>query len=165
MAHVSTRYPGVGRMEVSSCRTIAGTDRWSQHAFDNAVDIFGPAALLDVIHDDLRRNRGRLSMATLCWRSAGPCDPAAHQDHIHVDGAPMRIGAPPCADGAAQGVSGGGSWGADDDAPATVAGWVTDPDSWRRVGIGAAGLVVALVGVVLVSRDALAGAVIGEVIG
>jgi len=84
-----------------SCRNIAGTDRKSQHAFANAVDISG-----------FRLTDGRLISVETHWKNSGPegeflarvhkgacrlfsvtLGPdynAAHRDHFHMDMGPGR---------------------------------------------------------------------------
>ncbi len=81
---------------VRACRYIAGTTTWSQHAFDNAWDIHGPIALLDVIAAFLRSAPMRPYVAQVLWRVPD------HFDHIHVSGRPMFTGTPACAPGVHQ---------------------------------------------------------------
>ncbi len=101
---------------VFSCRKIAGTDVWSQHAWGNAVDLFPKA---DKYNDDIANaavtqatkrtwaNRGRkLDLSNVIdhlngriwtpgtgWHeyngTVGP--------HVHVEAAPIKTGVPPCA--------------------------------------------------------------------
>ena len=85
-----------------SCRTIAGSSRMSQHAYANAIDIWG-----------FRLEDGRLITVKDHWREDGPNGEfldavhegacglfsvllgpdynAAHADHFHMDMGPSRI--------------------------------------------------------------------------
>jgi len=95
---------------VQSCRRIARTTRWSQHAYGNAWDIYGPRgyksaaqttasdkAYMQQVTNFLQANRAKLNIASLCFRSFGPCSAADHQNHIHVDFNPRGSGTPSCA--------------------------------------------------------------------
>lgn len=80
------------------CRTIAGTTSWSQHAWGNALDIFGPPDALERIYRGLAADRARYDVRTLCYRGRGGCT-TPHDDHVHVDFNPKGTGTPPCAGG------------------------------------------------------------------
>ncbi len=108
---------------VYNCRRIAGSTTWSQHAWGNASDIFPRAdgALAaeaceriarTVVRNATRRtvaNRGRrLRVAEVIdhangriwtpsrgWHAYG----GNRGPHVHVSGAPLRTGTPPCAGG------------------------------------------------------------------
>lgn len=86
-------------------RFIAGTTRWSQHAWGNAWDI-GVAGLwvpfasagsgtaaqkrLDEVYDYLIELRSQgVPIGTIIWRKS------AHWNHIHVEGIPKKVGTPP----------------------------------------------------------------------
>ena len=98
---VSAQFPGVRNAGIDSCRKISGSSSWSQHAWGNALDIGVGTnqALGDLVYQYLVRNKTRFGLGTICWKSAGGCDPAAHKDHVHVEGLPKRRGTPPCAGG------------------------------------------------------------------
>lgn len=193
---VNAAVPGL-RVEVSACRSIAGTNppRWSQHAFDNAADLFGPAADLERAYRFLAANRGRLGVDELCYRGRGGCT-TAHNDHVHVSGHPKGTGNPPCASGSSRPPAGGapaspvqfpilpptpfvgplddlaGKAGevADDLAAVRLYArlmlrFLADPANWRRIGIAAAGVLLGLIGVWLIIRDTAAGDAIGAAIG
>lgn len=91
-AALAQRFPGL-RMQVSSCRKIARSNNWSQHAFDNAIDAFAPTATLDMVAAFLRSNKGPLSVNNVLWRVRD------HYDHVHVDFWPQGTGTPACAGG------------------------------------------------------------------
>ncbi len=91
-ASLSQRFPGL-RMQVSSCRKIARSNTWSQHAFDNAIDIFASRQTLDMVAGFLRSNKGQLSINNILWQVRD------HYDHVHVDFYPKGIGKPVCAGG------------------------------------------------------------------
>jgi hypothetical protein len=106
---------------VFNCRKIAGSDRWSQHSWGHAVDLFPKASdehadeacariAAAVVRQATRRtiaNRGRpLAVAEVIdhanmriwtpsrgWHAyTGTRGP-----HVHVSGSPLRTGTPPCA--------------------------------------------------------------------
>jgi len=84
---------GVTWTEVCVKRPIANSGgKWSEHAFANAIDFFGPSSSLDLLAADLNLNRGRLNIATLCWDggdfTAGDNCTTNHDDHVHVDHSP-----------------------------------------------------------------------------
>lgn len=111
----------IARAGVYSCRRIAGSSTWSQHAWGNAVDLFpdpptgdDPADLraiaVAVVRLATRRtpaNRGRrLAVARVIdhqamrqwtpergWHAYG----GTRGPHVHVEGRPTRTGTPPCA--------------------------------------------------------------------
>ena len=73
---------------------------WSQHSWENALDIGVPNAPTGwTVYTWLITNRSRLSLSTICFKGLGGCDAADHQTHIHVSGAPKLKGTPPCAGG------------------------------------------------------------------
>lgn len=76
--------------QVFNCRRIAGTSSWSQHAFANAVDIFGQERVLDEV---ARYARSRSDVRTVLWQVRD------HYDHVHVDFHPKGTNTPPCAGG------------------------------------------------------------------
>lgn len=154
-AAVEQRFPEVTNLGVDSCRPIAGSSTWSQHSYGNAWDIGGPTALLDEVYRWLTLNRATLPIGGICWKDRGGCDPRTHQDHIHVEGRPKLDGTPPCAGGSTPTVS-GVSLGAvipGLDGAATIGGWLSDGDNWRRIGYAAGGLALVALAAVLVSRD------------
>jgi len=84
------------------CRHIKNDpDRpWSQHSWENALDIGVPNASTGwTVYAWLIANKGRLSLSTICFKGIGGCDAADHQTHIHVSGSPKLKGTPPCAGG------------------------------------------------------------------
>ncbi len=111
---LEARFTGL-RYSVFNCRHIGSkeSNRWSQHAAtqpgtnyrSNALDIFAgdpawpgsPWHELDAVAAWLRKNRRRLGIRQVLWRTA------AHWDHIHVDFYPMLYDAPryrpPCRGG------------------------------------------------------------------
>lgn len=188
-AAVLREFPRAEDGGIYNRRKIAGTDKWSQHAYANAWDIFGPGrssgasdqAFLDDVYRFLVRNRAALRIGELCWKDKGGCSAAAHQDHIHVSGPrmsgspdnPRRSGVLPAI---AAGIAGSilpGSAGAAHDAAsgdsplvpdavergADVLAFLSDPDAWKRIGMGAAGVALLVVAVALLARDLVPGAV------
>lgn len=104
---------------IYNCRHIAGTDVWSQHAFENADDAMtGPNAsttskrhgdeLVDWLLETVETTGGSMKryqafgIRTILWwgRSILTGNPvSAHRDHVHVDFWPRGSGSPPCAGG------------------------------------------------------------------
>jgi hypothetical protein len=93
-------------MGICSCRDIAGTSSWSQHAYCNAEDIHGSSSTMQNVFDYLVANADKLSVANCIynrriWNKAGGnhyydgSNP--HYDHCHVDFNPQGSGTPPCA--------------------------------------------------------------------
>jgi hypothetical protein len=108
---------------VYNCRRVSGSTVWSQHAWGNAVDLFpkGGAENADEACERIARavvrqatqrtaaNRGRkLAVAEVIdhqngriwtpsrgWHEYG----GTRGPHVHVSGAPLRTGTPPCAGG------------------------------------------------------------------
>lgn len=106
-AAVTARFPRAVDGGIDSCRKVAGSSRWSQHAYGNAWDIFGPGRTatrpdknyLDSIYWFLNNNRAALQIDELIWEHRGGGSAAAHQDHIHVSAKPKQTGTPACAGG------------------------------------------------------------------
>ena len=98
-SEVSAHFPSVTlSADVAVCRRIADSNRWSQHAWNNAVDIHVPDQRTgDAVYSWLVANKNRIGLATICWQNHGGCNAADHQDHVHVDGLPTKTGTPPCA--------------------------------------------------------------------
>lgn len=113
---------------VYSCRRISGSSTWSQHAWSNAVDLFPQPkrtkrGYVDsdeartiianaVVRNATRRtvaNRGRkLKVAQVIdhdGRRIWTPERGWHAytgslgNHVHVSGAPLKTGTPPCAGG------------------------------------------------------------------
>jgi len=102
---------------VYNSRHIAGQSSWSQHAFGNAIDLFGHEADLDEIahnvvlqrNESTYANRGdRQPVHYVIWKEGkgGIWSPTKgwHEyvgyhppTHVHVDFDPLRTGRPPCA--------------------------------------------------------------------
>lgn len=90
-----------------SCRRVAGTWTWSQHAWGNALDIFASRDTMYAISRFLARRSPRLPVqqviyARQVWTSSSPYwhyygGSNPHYDHVHVTGLPYRMGTPPCA--------------------------------------------------------------------
>jgi hypothetical protein len=108
---------------VYNCRRISGSSTFSQHAWGNAVDLFprGSADNADEACERIARavvlqatqrtvaNRGRRIPAAEVidhqngriwtpsrgWHAYG----GTRGPHVHVSGAPLRTGTPPCAGG------------------------------------------------------------------
>ena len=70
-------------------RYIAGTTRWSQHAYGNAQDLGGDIQLLDLVHQWILAEKTRLKARTVLWQVPN------HYDHIHIDFNPKKTGIPP----------------------------------------------------------------------
>ncbi len=108
---------------VFSCRPIAGSSTYSQHSWGNAVDLFpktGPHSDADakdraiiaavIVKNTTKRtiaNRGRKLPVSQVIDHDGRVIWTPEQgwhgytgttgDHVHVSGAPLRTGTPPCA--------------------------------------------------------------------
>lgn len=105
---IRLRFPRVVRTGVYNCRRIAGSSSWSQHAWGNAIDVFGPRFTLGRLARWAARRRvaRRLGVQTVIWqdrvwsaetRSWSHYSGIPHVTHVHVDFAPRRYGTPPCA--------------------------------------------------------------------
>ena len=186
---VARLFPGAQSWGVQHCRKVAGSSKWSQHAYGNAWDIGGSKALLDEVYDHLNRNRRRLSLSVICWESRGPCNAAAHADHIHIAGAPRMSGIPACAGGtdtapviddstgatavAIPGLSDSRS-DAIESAAGVIAGrafrnalGIPQDMTAARAGLAIVGALVLIVGIILVIRDTatnLAGDVAADIL-
>jgi hypothetical protein len=106
---------------VYACRKISGSSSWSQHSWGNAVDIFpkGDPEVHAAVRKAIRNtvvwqathktvaNRGRkLDVAEVIDHSGRVIwTPSkgwhtytgSTGDHVHVSGAPLKTGTPPCA--------------------------------------------------------------------
>jgi hypothetical protein len=114
---------------VYNCRRISGSTVWSQHAWGNAVDLFPKTGTSrkrgyvdadearqtiarTIVRNATRRtkaNRGRKLKVSqvidhdgrLIWTPERGWHPytGTTGNHVHVSGAPLRAGTPPCAGG------------------------------------------------------------------
>jgi hypothetical protein len=75
-----------------ACRRIAGTITWSQHSWENAVDIFVSPILGDQVYSFIREEYAE-HVKVILWRVKN------HFDHVHVDPWPTGIATPPCKGG------------------------------------------------------------------
>lgn len=98
--------PAVGSVSIRGrngpCRKIRRSDRWSQHAWGNALDLHGDGDTLGVLANWLEAHAAEFSIRNVCYFDRGPCNRADHRNHIHVDFNPRGIGTPPCAGGTLQ---------------------------------------------------------------
>lgn len=79
------------KIESKACRKISGTSSWSQHSWENALDIFPvDRAEGDKIYARYRTN---WNVRTSLWQVKD------HYDHIHLDFWPYGYSTPPCAGG------------------------------------------------------------------
>jgi len=86
-----------------NCRKISGSNRWSQHAYCNALDIYhadwgyslNPThqAWLDEVHAFIMEHFDDLSLRTVIWRKKD------HFNHIHIDPYPKGYSTPVCKGG------------------------------------------------------------------
>ena len=79
---------------VHVCRKIAGSSSWSQHSWDDAIDIGigSDMKLGDDIYRFLKKNEGKFGpYYETIWREP------SHWDHLHWSLAPAHTGTPPCA--------------------------------------------------------------------
>ena len=96
---VSAKFPGT-RFGRINCRKISGSSTYSQHAWNNARDIYAPtdypdpASWVDQIHAFLKDNFKELNLRLVLWRVKD------HYGHLHADLWPSGYGTPPCAGGA-----------------------------------------------------------------
>lgn len=104
---------GARSMGIASCRKIAGSSSWSQHAFNNAEDWGAPsmekkkkiamffrkyAATMHVEHIIFNRkvwSRGDSAYNWENWHTYTGEDP--HTSHVHIDMTPNKGGTPACA--------------------------------------------------------------------
>ena len=111
----------IAQGQVFSCRKIAGSSTWSQHAWGNAVDLFpkgdieAHAAIRKAIantvvwqatHRTVANRMQRLDVAEVInhdartiWTPSGGWRTYSGStgDHVHVSGSPLKSGTPPCA--------------------------------------------------------------------
>lgn len=108
-AVLTEKFPGI-RFGRRNCRKISGSSTWSQHSWDNARDIYPPAAIkyyppgdpkytpykvyLDLVWDFIGKNLEALNV-----RGRGLWQVTNHYNHIHVDFWPQGYSVPPCANG------------------------------------------------------------------
>lgn len=101
-------FPSIINWGICSCRMIAGTSEWSQHAYCNAIDIHASANVMSELFYAMIREaeRGRVPIAHIIhsykiWEpgvgihSYSGVNP--HTDHVHIDAAPNYSGTPSCA--------------------------------------------------------------------
>lgn len=94
------RFRGI-RFGRYNCRRIAGSEKYSQHAWPggNARDLYAPVdhldpmGFLDEVNVWLSWNTEALSIRLILWRTHN------HYSHIHVDFWPTGADVPPCAGG------------------------------------------------------------------
>ena len=92
---IRTGWPNLRIDDGIACRKIAGSDRWSQHAYGNALDMYGTHAELEDLYQALQL----IPTATeICYHHRGGCT-TPHTDHLHVDALPRMRGTPACAKG------------------------------------------------------------------
>lgn len=92
-------FPQAASLGVYNCRKIAGSSRWSQHAWGDAWDMTTPGAVkkgtptpaLRAMVKAVRDHAGQLHVTRVIFGDD------AHQNHAHVDVDPERTGTPPCA--------------------------------------------------------------------
>lgn len=98
---VYTWFPHAVNLGIFACRKIAGSDRFSEHAWFDAWDVASPKSAktlkpdgyLDAIVSHIRRVGDRF-ITRIIYRDGG-----AHESHAHVDVDPDHRGMPPCARG------------------------------------------------------------------
>lgn len=101
------RFKGrVSSFGICSCRSIVGSPgEWSQHAYCNAEDIHGTAAVMQAVANFLVHEAGRLNVENVIynrriwnagqgWHAYTGENP--HTDHVHVDFHPAGSGNPDC---------------------------------------------------------------------
>lgn len=108
----------IAKGEVFDCRKIAGSDQFSQHAWGNAADLFvraggdkalyhlADAVVAQVVHRTKANLGRRLAVSQVIdhdnrriWEPGVGWHPYTGTTgaHVHVSGAPLREGTPPCA--------------------------------------------------------------------
>lgn len=156
---------------VFNCRQIRDTagnygDSWSQHAWGNAWDVA-------VTGGAQTRFVQWLESASAGLSSLPVARILRYDDHVHVEGDPVKTGTPPCASGdepdetrpdddAALTPDDPGGYDPDDPPPdwrdaLDALAAVGDPDTWRRFGLGVLGIVLVAVGIVLMGGEAVIG--------
>ena len=92
---LSARYDGV-RFGRYNCRRIAGSERYSQHSWSNARDIYAPedhdhpSAFIAEVIEWCEANEDALSIRLILWQVSG------HYGHAHIDFWPTGYATPPC---------------------------------------------------------------------
>ena len=102
MQHFGKRVAKIHHVGGYTCRGIAGTRKWSQHAFGNAIDVIG-FDLTDgtriLVSRDWRTKGARANFLHDVARGAcqvfrvvlTPAYDKAHHDHFHLDTGPDRL--------------------------------------------------------------------------
>ena len=95
------RFPGI-RFGRYNCRRIAGSERYSQHSWSNARDIYAPlehedpSAFIDDVVEWCEANEDALSVRLILWQVRD------HFGHAHIDFWPTGYAVPPCDMGVSQ---------------------------------------------------------------
>jgi len=85
-------FPGL-RFGRYNCRPISGSSIFSQHSWNNALDIWETVEVLDEVNKFLGRHLHDLNIRVRLWRVRN------HYNHIHIDFWPKGIGVPHCRNG------------------------------------------------------------------
>lgn len=115
--------PKISFAAVFVCKKIVGSNSWSQHSWGNAVDVFpmpnsqpsyvqkelraiADAVVYNATHKTRANRMRKLDVAEVIdhdaqriWTPSEGWHPygGTKGPHIHVSGAPLRTGRPPCA--------------------------------------------------------------------
>jgi hypothetical protein len=107
-ARLVKKFKNVTGVGIFNCRKVAGSDSYSQHAWGNAADIFGPqfvrAAIVKWSLGRWVRKHYHIHMIIhqeTYWEYPSflprHYNGIPHSTHVHVDFLPYHEGIPPCA--------------------------------------------------------------------
>ena len=91
-------FPGI-RFGRYNCRKIAGSNKYSQHSWNNARDLYAPTddphptAFLDEVVEFIEIYQDELNVRVVLWQIRD------HYTHAHADMWPTGINVPPCDGG------------------------------------------------------------------
>jgi hypothetical protein len=93
---VTERFSSITKVGTYNRRRIAGTSKWSQHSWANALDLHvNTIAQGDRVAAWLTEHEEELGIKLVLWRHPNHWDVPPPLRHVHVDFWPKGIGTPP----------------------------------------------------------------------